>query len=264
MLGQRLVHVADRDGAVSSHWDRRRTEHLSLVGWGAATCPRGRAGSPGGQKLGGRELGGTHCMPSSPYNGTPDSDRKVRTVPTLGDRPGSSVGHGEDVGRMRWRGPGTGASSWMKFGEDHASPAPYFPPPVPVKSRTAIVFQIFIVNKFCDIAGGFPGARAGAERGARGVSGNGVSGSSDGGSPARAKQERETRCGRSRWGGEAPTPRLGAPSRLRAVARSKAVQDGGAAGGELAGRGFATAPVCLSPAACRDGAHRLSLLGGGV
>lgn len=41
------------------------------------------------------------------------------------------------------------------------------------------------------------------------------------------------------------------------------MRDGGAAGGELARRGFATAPVCLSPAACREGAHQLSLLGWG-
>lgn len=137
---------------------------------------------------------------------------------------------------MRWRGPGTGASSPVKF-------APYFPPPVPLKSRTPFVFQIFIVNKFCNIAGAFP--RAGAERGARGVSGSGVSGSGDGGSPARAKQERETRRRRS---GAAqfppPPPRPGAPSRLWAVAQSEAVRHGGAAGGEFGGAGGLPRPPC--------------------
>lgn len=72
--------------------------------------------------------------------------------------------------------------------------------PVPVKSRTPIIFQIFIVNKFCDIAGGFPGARAGAERGAHGISGNGGSG----GSPVRAKQERKMRHRHSRGAAKPP------------------------------------------------------------
>lgn len=218
---------------------------------------RGRV--PSQAEVRGRDVSGTRHVPSSPYDGSRDSNMKVGMVPTLGDRPGWSVGHGEDMSGMRWRGPGTGASSPVKF-------ALYFPPPAPVKSRTPFIFQIFIVNKFCDIAGAFP--RAGAERGARGVSGSGVSGSGDGGSPARAKQERETRRRRS---GAAqfppPPPRPGAPSRLRAVAQSEAVRHGGAAGGEFGGAGGLPPPpcACVPPpiAACQDGALRLSLPGGG-
>ena len=56
MLGQRLVHVADRDGAVSSRWDRRRTEHLSLW-WDGEQPPVPAAGQ--GPQVGKNSEGGS-------------------------------------------------------------------------------------------------------------------------------------------------------------------------------------------------------------
>lgn len=137
-------------------------------------------------------------MPSSPYNGNPDLD---------GPNPqGQARVERRTWGRCWWDEV-EGTRNWSIL-MDEIRGGSYLPstilptPPAPEEGRTPIIFQIFIVNKFCDIAGGFPRARARAERGPRGISGNGVSGSGDGVSPARAKQERETRCRHlGGWGG---------------------------------------------------------------
>lgn len=110
-------------GTMSLCWEKCRTKHpCSGMGFGRVPTA-GQRSQPGKSLEGGSSVALAMCHHLHTM-GT-----LTWMVPTLRDRPGWSVGHGEDVGGMRWRGPGTGASSWMKYGEDHTSPAPYCPPP---------------------------------------------------------------------------------------------------------------------------------------